>query len=155
MAKIETATLNSFKDRQVNISFTVGTGEKNEKNDVMLIQALLKLVGFTEYQAKKIIGMSQKELPEITGNFCAKTRHAIWSFQRAMAKKLINIDGRVHPADYKNRVIKIEKHPKNNKFMMITLLNLYAADAVVFTDSIDIIDALKKFAPKLVFASSN
>ncbi|HRH44078.1 MAG TPA: hypothetical protein PKY82_20775 [Pyrinomonadaceae bacterium] len=148
MATIEKVIFNNYKHKEVNISYLIGTGEKNEKNDVLLVQALFKLIAWSDSFSKQTIGLGKNDLPEITGRFCARTREAIWSFQRKMSRKILNIDGKIHPAKYNNRVI---KNGPDSKKMMITLLNMYAAEGVLYSDSNDIVEAVKKLAPSIVF----
>lgn len=106
MPSIEIVDFNDLKLEQTNISGIVGAGEQNEKNDVLLIQTLFKLVGFSDFFSKKRFGLSQKYLPELTGILDARTIQAIWGFQRRMSHRLRNVDGKIHPASYKDRVLK-------------------------------------------------
>lgn len=129
MAKIEIATFEDVKDKHVNISDIVGVGEKNERSDVMLIQALFKIVGRADIPAKKYFGLAAKDLPEPTGDFDNKTIQAIWAFQRKMSYCLLNVDGKIHPASYKDKVIK--KAFSGGRLMAITLLNLEALDSAI------------------------
>jgi len=131
---------------QANISDIVGVGGSNEKSDVMLIQALFKLVGYSEFWARKYFGVGPTELPEPTGIFDAKTIQAIWGFQRRMAHRLLNVDGKIHPGNYKNRVIK----DIGGRLMMITLLNLEAVDGALMEHGTEVIPALKQVAPQLM-----
>lgn len=55
----------------------------------MLIQALFKLAGFLNGYAKQKFGMSNKDLPEITGFLDMKTLQTIWAFQRHNASRLL------------------------------------------------------------------
>ena len=54
---------------QANLSDIVGVGGLNEKMDVMLIQALFKLIGFSEQRARKNFGVGLTDLPETEGKF--------------------------------------------------------------------------------------
>ena len=83
-------------------------GQKNEKNDMMPIQALFRLVVLDDsLLAKKNFGLDLQDLPEPTGVFDDKTVRAILGFQRMSSDFLISSDGRIHPASYQNRVIKL------------------------------------------------
>src|ERR1043165_2647732 len=95
----------------VNISDIVGIGGTNEKNDVMLVQALFILLGYTDNFARRYFGMCKNDLPKPTGNRDDKTFRAIWRFQVTNAARLLNTDGKIHPARYKNRVIKDATRP--------------------------------------------
>lgn len=148
MAQVDIANIAGSKLQHANITDIVGVGEKNELNDVMLIQALFKLVGYTPVNAKKFFGFDMKELPEPTGNFDIQTRRAIWSFQRRMALRLLNVDGKIHPANYKDRLL---KDVFRKRIMVITLLNLEAIDGAINKYSVDdTIQALKIIAPSLI-----
>ena len=151
MASIETVDFGKWvsKHEQTNISDVVGAGERNNRNDVMLVQTLFKLVGFSDFYSRKHFGLQMKDLPEPTGVCDAKTIRAIWGFQRTMAHLLLNIDGKVHPASYKNRVM--AKGPQARQ-MMITLLNGLAQDGAIMNNYVDVISAVNKISPSIVFA---
>jgi hypothetical protein len=152
MAKIDTADFGSMKDPHANISEAVGIGEKNEKNDVMTIQALFKLVGYSDFNAKKYFNLKSNDLPEPTGGFDEKTIRAVWAFQRTNQGRLLNADGKIHPADYQNRVLK--NIFKGARLMTITLLNLYAIDGVVMLPGVsNTPEAVKKIAPSVLFTA--
>lgn len=149
MAKIEIANLGDVKDKHVNISGIVGVGEKNERNDVMLIQALFKLVGYSDFNAKKYFGLAAEDLPQLTGDFDQKTIRAIWGFQRKMSYRLLNTDGKIHPASYENRVLR--KAFTGGRLMAITLLNMEALEQAVMLNVKEVPDAVKKIAPAIIF----
>jgi hypothetical protein len=149
MAKIEIATLDDLKENHVNISDIVGVGEKNERNDVMLIQTLFKIIGNSDTHAKAVFGLAAKDLPEPTGDFDEKTIRAIWGFQRKMSYRLLNVDGKIHPASYKDRVIK--KAFKGGRLMAITLLNMEAIDQTVMLSTSSVPEAVKKITPAIIF----
>ena len=148
MATREMVTFKQMENpqEQANLSDTVGVGQRNEKSDVMLIQALLQLVGYSDHHAKERVGVSRAELPEPTGEFDAKTIKAIWGFQRRMAAHLLTVDGKIHPGNYKNRVIK----NLGGRLMTITLLNLEALEGALMMHNADVLPALSLVAPQLV-----
>lgn len=148
MASIEIVDFNKWKTEQTNISHRVGTGEINDKNDVLLIQTLIKLVGFSDHKAREKFGLAKKDLPEPTGAFDRQTMKAIWGYQRKMAHRLLKIDGKVHPASYKDRLV---KKVGTARLMMITLLNLEAIDEALITYKTDLIPAIKQISPNIVF----
>jgi hypothetical protein len=152
MAKIETVNVNNYIEKQVNLSDIVGLHQTNERNDVMAIQALFNLVGSTDHWSRKLIGVARAELPKISGIFCTDTWKAVSSFQRTMAAKLLSVDGKIHPGHYKGRIIKVNART-NTKYMTITLLNLYAIDGALGVHSLDVISAIRKIAPNLVYQS--
>jgi hypothetical protein len=150
MATLEIVKFKQFSSplEEANISNIVGVGggAKNDKQDVMLIQALFKLVGYSEYHAKKSFGLGIADLPEPTGAFDQKTIKAIWGFQCRMKHRLLNVDGKIHPGNYKNREIK----DITGRLMAITLLNSLAVDGALMDYSTDVIPALKQIAPHLM-----
>lgn len=148
MATIEIAHLAGIKEKHCNISDLVGIGEKNEINDVMVIQALFKLIGRSDFYSKKYFRLNATDMPEATGNFDQKTIKAIWAFQRTMSTRLLNVDGKIHPASYKDRNI---KNAFNGRLMAITLLNMLAFDQSVAVAADDVPDAVKQLAPALMF----
>lgn len=147
MAHIEIATFKSGKLRYANISDNVGRCEKNESSDVMLIQALFKLAGFNELYATLHFGLSFKDLPEPTGNFDSATDNAIWGFHRRNQMRLLKIDGKVHPANYNNRIMK----DVEARLMTITLLNRLAFfGAIIKFNATGQIEALRQIVPNLI-----
>lgn len=150
MAKIEIAALDDINEKHANISDIVGIGGKNEKSDVMLIQVLFKLIGYSDFYAGKFFGLAAKDLPEPTGDLDEKTIRAIWSFQRKMSYRLLSLDGKIHPANYKDRVLK--KAFRGGRLMAITLLNMEAIDRTIALKSSDVPEAVKKLAPAIIFS---
>lgn len=148
MATIETANLAGMKTKHCNVSDLVGIGEKNEINDVMVVQALFKLIGRSDFLAKKYFRLAPTDLPEATGNFDKKTIKAIWAFQQTMKLRLLNVDGKIHPASYKDRNI---QNAFNGRLMAITLLNMHAYDESVIVGADDVPDAVKQLAPAIMF----
>lgn len=150
MAKIETVTFGNLIDKHANISDIVGIGGKNEKSDVMLIQALFKIIGRDDIYAKRFFGLAFSDLPKPTGDFDNQTARAIWAFQRKMSSRLLSIDGKIHPANYKDRVLK--RAFRGARLMAITLLNLEAFEAAINSYSTnDVSEAVKKIAPAIIF----
>ena len=150
MAKIEIATLGNVKTQHANVSNVVGIGVINERNDVMLIQALFKLIGYTNIYAKRYFGLSANDIPELTGIFDVKTILAIWGFQRIMSSRLLSADGKIHPASYKDRVLKNALY-KGSRLMAITLLNIEAVETAIQQELGDVPVAVKKIAPTIMF----
>lgn len=147
MAHIEIATfVDTGEEWHANVGDIVGIGEKNEKNDVMLIQAFINLIGFNPVRAQDFFGIKPGDtLPKPDGSILdGKTIRAIWKFQEKCDKELLSKDGIIHPASYRHR--KIAK----GKLMTITLLNRYAlgAAAMIFKSS-NFRTLLLKIAPGL------
>ena len=150
MARIEIANLKGDKVNHANISGVVGPGGRNERNDVMLIQALFKVVGAeNSHMTKERFGIERyRDLPIITGDLDPLTIETIWRFQRHNAHRLLSVDGKIHPANYEKREL---KEPHLKPVMMITYLNI---EAEFFTENRfkgDIALAIKHYAPSIVF----
>ena len=150
MAHIEIATfVDTGEAWHANVSDTVGVGMRNEKNDVMLIQAFINLIGFNPVRAKDFFDIKPGDtLPKPDGSILdSKTIRAIWRFQEKMEKdkELLLKDGIIHPASYRYR--KIAK----GKLMTITSLNQYALGVagMVFKSS-NLRTLLLKIAPGLL-----
>lgn len=146
MATVEIATFDNFQETHVNLSHPVGVGQKNERNDVMAVQALFQLVGNSELRAGMYFGSLKRDLPEVTGRFDEKTIRALTGFQRKMASRLLSADGKIHPASYRNRIM---RGAYGVRLMAITLLNM---EAVIQADWIahgPVPDAVKILAPSI------
>jgi hypothetical protein len=146
MAHIDEANFGGHIRIHTNISDVVGIGRNNEKSDVMLIQALFKLVGLGDGNSSTFFGMDSRQLPGITGVLDHETSQAIWAFQRKSSSSLLSVDGTVHPASYKHRVI---KNGRADRLMTITFLNQLALMEARSTFGLDLITALKATAPQL------
>ena len=88
---------------------------------MMLVQAMLNLIAHqadSTPSAQNIGLASMSEVPEPTGEFDAKTRHAILSYQRRYHRGLLSVDGVVHPASYRNRNIRYGR--PQDRLMTIT-----------------------------------
>src|SRR5262249_27741187 len=105
MAKRDTMTAGGTRLEGVNIDQPVGRDQTNKKEDVMLDQAMLEQLAERYYPAS--LGLrSWDEVPEPNGKFKdGKPEKAIWSYQRKNARRLLNVDGKVHPAAYTDRNI--------------------------------------------------
>lgn len=149
MAKIEIANLKGEKVKHANISNVVGPGGRNERNDVMLIQALFKVAtGYSPYITKELFGWERtRYLPEVTGDLDLTTIEAIWRFQVYNATRLLSADGVIHPASYAKREI---KEPYTKPVMLITYLNMKAEYSTRHSFKDDIAIAIKSFAPTIV-----
>jgi hypothetical protein len=148
MATIEIADLGSVKMSHVNVTYPVGRGQRNEKNDVMAIQALFKLVGNSDLHAGIFFGLSARDLPDITGRFDEKTNRAILALQRKMSSRLLSADGMIHPASYRNRIL--QNALNGARLMVITWLNLEAVIQAGWIASGGAVpDAVKILAPTI------
>lgn len=91
MAKLETF----YVMDEINVSASVGRGGVNSKDDVMVVQALLK------YALEPYRYFRKDKFPEPTGTIDANTIHLIEKFQRYVRTKLknsVSVDGRIDPA---------------------------------------------------------
>jgi hypothetical protein len=146
MATIETIDFGEFgKMQAANISTVVGEGEANDRNDVLLIQTLFRLIGVNEVFSQGLIGLLPSELPSVSGICDRLTLRAIWKFQRRVHHRLVNVDGKIHPGKYQNRVI---KDGSSVRHMMITMLNKYAAQ---INEGLDLITSIRKMTPQIAF----
>jgi hypothetical protein len=147
MATIETVDFGVYgKHQYANISTEVGQGLANERNDVLLIQTLFWLIGGAgKVFSRAFFGYDPIYLPAISGTCDGDTLNTIWSFQRHRRYRLLNVDGKIHPASYQNRVLKSGPEARQ---MSITLLNMNAAQ-IISTN--DIISAIKRMTPEIVF----
>jgi hypothetical protein len=132
MAKIETVNMDGREMSALNISRVVGFPRKgddnsNQRDDILVIQ------GFFNYIAKGLqpeaLGLGNGYVvPQITGIRDRDTLSAISLFQITNASQLLMevYDGRIDPANYKNRKLR-----SNRKQMSIVYLHLLALDASV------------------------
>lgn len=154
MPQKEIINFNGMKTYGVNTNFTVGTKADNGQADVMLIQALLRYIAnapIRQFRANS--GLTNFDLPSVSGICDGKTNQAILKFQQANAQKLLSIDGKVHPATYGGRVIKSEMtdyiyQHKATPIMTITLLHIYAFFADTAT-GLDYTGRIVDIAPDL------
>lgn len=135
-------------DQHANISEIVGVGQRNDKNDVMAVQALFKMISL-DGGYRKLLGLKPDDFPEPTGEFDKKTIQVIRTFQLRMANRLLNVDGKIHPADYKDRFLGNAFNP-GSRLMMITHLNILAREAQIPMGVNSILEAIKKLAPSIV-----
>lgn len=111
----------------VNVHYRVGSSGENRPDDVMLVQALFRLIGYEPVIARRQLGVPVAQLPEITGNCDARTQSCIRAFQRTNHSKLLNpYDGVIHPASYENRRV-----AANGTRMAIMLLSEFAGEAAL------------------------
>jgi hypothetical protein len=154
MPQKEIINFNGNKTYGVNTNFTVGPKGGNGPADVMLVQALLRYItnasiGLVKSQS----GLINFDLPQVNGICDGKTNQAILKFQRANTRKLLRVDGKIHPASYEGRVIKSEMtdylyQKKAKPIMTITLLHLYAFWAEPVR-GLDYISGIVEIAPGL------
>jgi hypothetical protein len=147
MATMETVDFGPYgKIQLANISTVVGQGLPAERDDIMLIQALIWLIGgYDEVFSRHFFGVEKNDLPDIDGICDRRTVNAIWAFQRKQRHRVLGVDGKIHPGKYQDRVL--EGGPTARQ-MMITLLNLFAIQTRRIKD-LSLI--LRQIAPYIVF----
>jgi hypothetical protein len=88
-----------------NLSKPAGDKQFNQRDDVLMVQALLRLI-VEAFHGGRMTGMkSAGEVPDFNGRMDAVTLAAIRTFQRRWAHNLIRSDGVIHPARYRFRNI--------------------------------------------------
>lgn len=100
MAKIDTITVDpndpeNTSSKFINVTATVGANGVNLKEDVMVVQALLKLALEPNPDFRGV------EFPEPTGTFNEATAQLIKKYQRNHNRRhtqKVSIDGRIDPA---------------------------------------------------------
>jgi hypothetical protein len=153
MAKRETMTVNGKGGFAcLNIDLPVGRSQANTKNDVKLIQAMFRKLAEWNPQGPKFLGLgSWNEVPDpkaADGNFeDGRTEKAIWSYQRKFARRLLRVDGIIHPASYQDRNIK--GRWSEIRLMTITLLHEHLLDYSIMASKEDYMTEIKRFVPDL------
>ncbi|HMS07906.1 MAG TPA: hypothetical protein PKE66_00300 [Pyrinomonadaceae bacterium] len=130
----------------VNLTHAVGTGARNERADVLLIQTLFNYI--VKGLGPRSAGLGgEYTVPEMSGKMDANTYSAIAAFQISNMRELMmkRFDGVIHPADYKNRTIDLRKRP----LMTITYLHLIATDASAINGDRGYTQALARMSPEL------
>jgi hypothetical protein len=106
-----------------NLTKSVGIPGDNLFDDVMLVQAILRLIALSDPDVAGF-GGPQSRIPEITGVMDIDTYAAIVQFQITHKSELLTkvSDGRIDPARYKGRPLPRGPGP----VMTITLLHYMA-----------------------------
>lgn len=98
MAKYDVVKIKGKNWLALSNEQSVGVGGRNEKGDVMLIQAMLRYIApFQKEDTRPPV------VPELTGMFDTATGEAIRHFQRTYSFRLIQADGVIHPPSYITR----------------------------------------------------
>ena len=117
-----------------NLTKSVGFQSDNLFDDVMLIQAMIRLIAISD---REVAGLGDSDpwsgkvgfnIPEVTSVMDAVTYTAIVQFQLAHSSELLAraFDGRIDPAHYRGRKLPRGPFP----VMTITLLHYLAKNAV-------------------------
>jgi hypothetical protein len=148
MAQFEDVIINGRAQSGVNIKKIVGFAGPNLKEDVLLIQALFNYIAKGMFPEMLGLGGEYK-VPEVTGEMDGETYSAIGAFQIRNASRLLGptLDGRIHPASYKNRNIKNSA----GRVMCITQLHFMATDTAVMRGDHDYPQALAHEYPELAY----
>jgi len=141
----EMITIGTTREAAVNVTYKVGAGGDNGPADVMLIQTMFRFLADAKGITRLRSGLAPSDLPAITGTCDLKTKRAILKFQEHNARKLLSVDGAIHPASYTGRVIK----PGEPRVMTITLMHFLAAESQLYYPERSYIDILIKLEPRL------
>ena len=146
MASKEIITIGTSKLAGINISSPVGPGQDNKPEDVMLIQATFQYIATGAGESRGFLGTEIGEIPLVTGVMNAPTIFAIRNFQQKNLSNVLKVDGIIHPASYKRRVIK----PGTRHLMSITQLHMLCIYAnVQRNDGPDYVAGIAKLEPRL------
>jgi len=126
----------------INLDFRVGLNAENRIGDVLAVQTLFRYIGLDAEFKKRFLG--DMTIPKSDGICGSITLRAIRHFQRKNAGKLIRVDGVIHPASYKGRMVDYQK-----PLMTITLLHLFAWEAMGFQPDVDYVDGLIRIQPNV------
>jgi hypothetical protein len=145
MAKIESLTRNGKQEPCVNVDAPVGptkvTRVRNLPGDVMLIQAIFHVLSRGGLDSIGLQSMDQ--VPTPTGRYDLKTETAILRYQTRWRRLLLNADGVIDPASYRDRNV---VHQIRSQLMTIT--DLHVSLRVMFAPS-DYVEALTTLVPQL------
>lgn len=109
------------EDRVFNLDASVGRGAPNKPGDVMLVQAMFQAIhkAGAHYYFMGRRTSNDARLSEPTGKADHQTLTAIWNMQTWMASLLLAIDGRIDPASFTDRKLRLRAKKK----VMLQLLN--------------------------------
>jgi hypothetical protein len=146
MAKKEMLTRNGNREPCVNVNAPVGPTKvarvRNLPGDVMLIQAIFHVLARRLWPG--YIGLpSLDEVPTPDGRYDPKTEAAIRRYQAANRSGLLNADGVIDPASYRNRNI-----VSRTDAQLMTITNLHLDLRVLF-DPADYTTELTHLVPQL------
>ena len=147
MAKIDTIYWSqdlTSTSRIINVSAPVGAGRGaiNNKNDVLVVQALFKYIFPAWRGGKPHVGIPDSECPEPTGSFDKATAQLITKFQAKNRDKLSQ-DGVIHPARDGNYEWGC------HKLWTIIYLNSMAVDAALMKSEDSHIQGIVKRFPQV------
>jgi hypothetical protein len=126
----------------INLDYRVGVRGDNRFGDVLVVQTLFRYIGLDKDFKKRFLG--DMKIPESDGICGPITLGAIRHFQQKNANRLIRVDGVIHTASYKGRMVDYQK-----PLMTITLLHLFAWEAMGFQPDIDYVDGLIRLQPDI------
>jgi len=125
MAKIDVLTYKTgngeAKGRFINVSAVVGKSGVNNKNDVLVVQAMIKIV------APEKLKVRHDECPEPTGTFDKRLVSLIKRYQAHNSKFVSPCDGHIYPA-------KGESYHGSKKLWTIIKLNQDVAEIFLLSD---------------------
>jgi hypothetical protein len=115
------AELGVRPERVFNLDAAVGVGAANKVGDVMLVQAMLQGLhkGGARYYFYNRKTYDQTHLTEPNGRMDHATLTAIRNLQMWLSSKLLAVDGRIDPASFAGRKLKLGAEKKT----MLQLIN--------------------------------
>lgn len=132
--------------RGINIRKIVGWAGADLLEDVMLIQTVFEYI--SKGMGPSVFNMDHHFKADFPGRMDLDTYYALGEFQIKHASRLLkDTYRRIHPASYKNRIIRNISQP----VMTITLLHWFALDAAFFQGHMDYTEELLRMQPELAF----
>lgn len=147
MAQFERINFDGKQVTGINIRKVIGWGGADLEEDVMLLQTVFEYV--SNGLGPHVFGMDHPFKAEFRGSMDLDTYYAIGEFQIRNANRLLkDTFRRIHPASYKNRVI---RDPNFSRLMTITYLHMVAVDAQIMQGHSDYTEELLKIEPRLAY----
>ena len=118
-------------ERVFNLDAAVGHGAPNRPGDVMLVQAMFQALNlvFGAY-------FMNLKLSEPNGRIDGSTLRAIWAVQSISSMHLLAVDGRIDPASFKDRTLRLAARKKtmmqhlNQHLSVVAIMKLKQNDHV-------------------------
>jgi hypothetical protein len=147
VARKETIIYDDEKVICFNLSDFVGTGERNEKGDVMLVQAMFSFIAGATGGLSKLGLRSRADLPGVTGVFGGDTGFLISSFQLKWMQILTAQHvGMLFPGYYKEKILAMG--PGDRRQAMF-LLHQFAQESAALLNKTDYTSTMLSEFPEL------
>jgi hypothetical protein len=125
VAQVENITMGGHSDSGdwaiefigLNVTAPVGPGMRNNRGDVLVIQALFNFIASVPWSGVKR-PLPRMAAPKLTGSFDRQTQETIFIYQTLRQHYLLRSDGIIHPGSFAGRLIQ-----SGGPQMTITLLN--------------------------------